>query len=115
MKTLRNQPKRNSILKANIKATNRMNMKCQYNGDHQQIGDCTQTMLNSQSSQNSQMNVQHFWLYRFFKQVRFLLKQIASNSIIYDENHIECFNDLAKISVWKEIAHDFKGLSLQSK
>lgn len=71
----------------------------------------TQSMVTSQNVQSPT----HFWLRNFFQQVRFLLKHVASHSIIYDENHIECFNELAKISVWKEIAHDYRGLFLQSK
>lgn len=88
--------------------------KRKMNGNQGLTSKYTQPAETSQISQNM-INVAHFWLHSFFKQVRFLLKQIASNSIIYDKNHIECFNELAKISVWKEIAHDYKGLSLQSK
>lgn len=119
-KSARHQPSRNSILKANIKASNKMKMKRVFMGNRKRNGSQVQTSKYAQPmsktfSQNSQLDDQHFWLHNFFNQVRFLLKHIASNPILFDENHIECFNEMAKISAWKEIAHDFKGLSLQSE
>lgn len=57
----------------------------------------------------------HFWLQSFLKQVILLLKRLIANPIIYDENHIQFFDDLAKTAVWKEIAHDFKGLFAKSE
>lgn len=92
-----------------------MNMKREFgqngkiNGNQVRTSKQNQPILSKTQSTNS---IVHFWLRNFFKQIRFLLKQIASNSIIYDENHMECFNEMAKISVWKEIAHDYRGLAV---
>lgn len=58
---------------------------------------------------------QHYWIKSFFNQVILLLKRLIANPITYDENHIQFFDDLAKIAVWKEIAHDYKGLFAKSE
>lgn len=101
MKSSQNHRTWNSISKAKIKTPNRMKLNREF-GQNRTI-------------KHNRINIVHFWLRSFFKQIRFLIKQIASNALIYDENHVQCFNEMAKISVWKEIAHDYRGLSVQSK
>lgn len=104
-------------MKAKIKAANRKNLKRKIgqkrkmNGNRVQTNNRNDSMLTAQSSTD---NV-HFWLHSFFKQVQFLLKQIAANAILYDENHMDCFKEAMKICVWKEIAHDYRGLCILGK
>lgn len=119
MKSPRNQPKWNRSFKAEkIKANNRMNMKREFGQNRRVNGnEAIDPMLTLQNNNNNNDDDKavHFWLRSFFRQVRFLFKQIAANAIIYDENHMEWFNEMMKICVWKEIAHDYRGLSLQGK
>lgn len=111
---------RQTHFKKKIRTTNRKNIEREFDGNRemkqnqQQTDKHIQPMLTLQNSQNL-FDVAHFWLRKFFKQLKFLLENIAAHPIIYDENHVGCFNEMAKTSVWKEIAHDYKSLSLKSK